>query len=133
MGFCIYYRPFVPYFAHIVKPLTRLKEERRMYDWNGECQEVFEGMKQKLTRQCWFPRFRKESLCWIHISTMSESEGCCCRYKAVKQRAYNWLLQQGPIQAGEQLLSGQKRTPRGGIVTSAFLQVSVQEEISYTS
>ena len=48
LGLCTYYRRFVPGFANIAKPLTRLTEENRQFAWNEECQNAFEHLKQIL-------------------------------------------------------------------------------------
>ena len=48
LGLCTYYRRFVPGFANIAKPLTRLTEENRQFAWNEECQNAFVHLKQIL-------------------------------------------------------------------------------------
>lgn len=49
LGLCTYYRRFVLEFARIAKPLTRLTEENRRFDWNHECEEAFDNLKKALT------------------------------------------------------------------------------------
>lgn len=47
LGLCTYYRRYVPGFANIAKPLTRLTENRP-FSWNPECQSSFDLMKATL-------------------------------------------------------------------------------------
>jgi hypothetical protein len=49
LGLCTYYRRYVPGFASIAKPLTRLTEGQRRYSWDEECQEAFQKLKNALT------------------------------------------------------------------------------------
>ncbi|MCD1431043.1 DDE-type integrase/transposase/recombinase [Klebsiella pneumoniae] len=49
LGLCTYYRRFVPGFANIAKPLTRLTEEDRKYAWDDECEKAFQHLKMALT------------------------------------------------------------------------------------
>ena len=48
LGLCTYYRRFVKGFANIAKPLTRLTEEKRPYNWDRDCQAAFEELKSRL-------------------------------------------------------------------------------------
>ena len=49
LGLCTYYRRYVPGFANIAKPLTRLTEEGRRFNWEKDCQTAFEQLKHFLT------------------------------------------------------------------------------------
>jgi transposase InsO family protein/predicted aspartyl protease len=48
LGLCTYYRRFVMGFASIAKPLTKLTEEARKFDWDQSCQRAFEQLKKAL-------------------------------------------------------------------------------------
>lgn len=48
LGLCTYYRRYVKGFANIAKPLTRLTEEKRIFEWNSDCQAAFEELKRTL-------------------------------------------------------------------------------------
>lgn len=48
LGLCTYYRRFVRNFANIAKPLHRLTEDNRDFDWNDECDEAFQSLKKAL-------------------------------------------------------------------------------------
>ncbi|XP_011634591.1 uncharacterized protein LOC105425493 [Pogonomyrmex barbatus] len=49
LGFCSYYRKFVKGFSSIAKPLFKLTENLTKFDWTGQCQIAFLGLKQALT------------------------------------------------------------------------------------
>ena len=48
LGLASYYRRFIPQYAQIADPLTRLTEKGRKFTWNDQCQQAFEALKQKL-------------------------------------------------------------------------------------
>ncbi len=48
LGLSTYYRRFVPGFADIAKPLTRLTEENSEFIWDLKCQHAFEELKKVL-------------------------------------------------------------------------------------
>ena len=48
LGLASYYRRFIPQYAQIADPLTRLTEKGRKFTWNDQCQQAFETLKQKL-------------------------------------------------------------------------------------
>ena len=50
LGFCSYYRRFIPDFAGIAKPLHRLTEKGVAYVWTDECSNAFESLKQKMAK-----------------------------------------------------------------------------------
>uniref|UniRef100_A0A8C6M7M4 Gypsy retrotransposon integrase-like protein 1 n=1 Tax=Nothobranchius furzeri TaxID=105023 RepID=A0A8C6M7M4_NOTFU len=45
LGLASYYRRFVKGFADIARPLHRLQERGKRFQWSEECQEVFEKLK----------------------------------------------------------------------------------------
>jgi hypothetical protein len=49
LGFAGYYRRFIKDFSKIAKPMTRLLEKNKDFDWTGECQTSFEELKKRLT------------------------------------------------------------------------------------
>ena len=49
LGFCAYYRRFVEGFAEVAAPLYRLKEKKRSFLWNTDCEEAFQKIKELLT------------------------------------------------------------------------------------
>ena len=48
LGFCNFYRRFVKDFGRIAKPLTNLTKKGEAYTWPDECQQAFDGLKQRL-------------------------------------------------------------------------------------
>jgi hypothetical protein len=48
LGLASFYRKLVPYFADIAKPLTQLTKKDKIWDWNQQCQESLEDLKNKL-------------------------------------------------------------------------------------
>jgi hypothetical protein len=49
LGLASYYRRFIKDFSKIVKPMTRLLEKNKDFDWTEECQASFEELKKRLT------------------------------------------------------------------------------------
>ena len=49
LGLASYYRRFCPGFAEIARPLHKLCEKRRKFQWTTEAQEAFDTLKQVLT------------------------------------------------------------------------------------
>jgi hypothetical protein len=49
LGLAGYYRRFIKDFSKIAKPMTRLLEKNRDFDWIEECQANFEELKKRLT------------------------------------------------------------------------------------
>jgi hypothetical protein len=45
---CTYYRRYIQGFANIAKPLTRLTEEKRMFEWSPEAEAAFRSLKEAL-------------------------------------------------------------------------------------
>ena len=48
LGLANYYRRFVKDFATIARPLHRLTEDKRQFQWTTECQESFEELRRRL-------------------------------------------------------------------------------------
>jgi hypothetical protein len=49
LGLAGYYRRFIKDFSKIAKPMTRLLEKNKDFDWTEECQVSFEELKKRLT------------------------------------------------------------------------------------
>jgi hypothetical protein len=49
LGLVGYYRRFIKDFSKIAKPMTRLLEKNKDFDWTEECQTSFEELKKRLT------------------------------------------------------------------------------------
>ena len=49
LGFCSYYRRFIPSFSVIASPLFNLTRKGVAFDWNQTCQQAFEELKRCLT------------------------------------------------------------------------------------
>jgi hypothetical protein len=49
LGLAGYYRRFIKDFSKIAKPMTRLLEKNKNFDWTEECQVTFEELKKRLT------------------------------------------------------------------------------------
>ena len=48
IGFCSYYRRFIPKFAELAKPLHKLTEKGQKFVWTNECNTAFEKLKSKM-------------------------------------------------------------------------------------
>ena len=48
VGFCSYYRRFVPQFAQVAAPLYQLTEGNKAFQWNDHCQEALTKLKTAL-------------------------------------------------------------------------------------
>ena len=48
LGFCSYYRRFIPKFSEIAKPVHRLSEKGQKCNWTDECTSVFGTLKKKM-------------------------------------------------------------------------------------
>ena len=48
LGFASYYRQFIPEFAAIATPLTRLTQKHSRFKWDSKCQEAFELLIDRL-------------------------------------------------------------------------------------
>jgi hypothetical protein len=49
LGLTGYYRRFIKDFSEIAKPMTRLLEKNKDFDWTKECQVSFKELKKRLT------------------------------------------------------------------------------------
>jgi len=48
LGLCTYYGRFISGFADIAKPLPRLTEEKRAFEWSTEAEAAFQALKKAL-------------------------------------------------------------------------------------
>ena len=48
LGFCSYYRRFIPRFSELAKPHHRLCEKGQKFIWSDECENAFKILKQKI-------------------------------------------------------------------------------------
>ena len=48
VGFCSYYRRFIPKFAELAKPLHKLSEKGQKFMWTDECNTAFQTLKSKM-------------------------------------------------------------------------------------
>jgi len=48
LGLCTYYRRFISGFADIAKPLSKLTEEKRTFEWATEAETAFQSLKHAL-------------------------------------------------------------------------------------
>jgi hypothetical protein len=49
LGLAGYYRRFIKDFSKIAKPMTKLLEKNKVFEWTKECQASFEELKKRLT------------------------------------------------------------------------------------
>jgi hypothetical protein len=49
LGLAGYYHRFIPDFSKIAKPMTRLLEKDRKFDWTPECEQAFHTLRTLLT------------------------------------------------------------------------------------
>jgi hypothetical protein len=49
LGLAGYYRWFIKDFSKIAKPMTKLLEKNKAFEWTRECQASFEELKKRLT------------------------------------------------------------------------------------
>jgi hypothetical protein len=55
LGLAGYYRQFLKDFSKIVKPMTKLLEKNKTFEWTKECQASFEELKNDLLHhRYWF-------------------------------------------------------------------------------
>jgi hypothetical protein len=55
LGLTGYYRRFIKYFSKIAKPMTKLLEKNKAYEWTKECQASFEELRNVLLQhRYWF-------------------------------------------------------------------------------
>jgi len=47
LGFCNFYRRFIPYYSDIARPLNDLTRKDRQWKWTTECQKSFDTLKQR--------------------------------------------------------------------------------------
>jgi hypothetical protein len=49
LGLAGYYRRFIKDFSKIAKPMTKLLEKNKAFEWTAECQASFEESRKHLT------------------------------------------------------------------------------------
>jgi DNA-binding transcriptional regulator PaaX len=49
LGLTRYYRRFIKDFSKIVKPMTKLLEKNKAFEWRVECQASFKELRKRLT------------------------------------------------------------------------------------
>lgn len=49
LGFCNFYRQFIPQFSHLARPLIDLTKKNTPFLWGDEQQRAFDGIKDKFT------------------------------------------------------------------------------------
>jgi hypothetical protein len=49
LGLAGYYRRFIKDFSRIAKPMTKLLDKNKAFEWTGECQASFEELRKRLT------------------------------------------------------------------------------------
>ena len=49
IGMTSYYRRYMPNFSEVAVPLVKLTRKNARFDWDKECQEAFDKLKQILT------------------------------------------------------------------------------------
>jgi hypothetical protein len=49
LGLAVYYRRFIKDFSKIAKPMTKLLEKNKTFEWTKECQASVEELKKQLT------------------------------------------------------------------------------------
>lgn len=51
LGFCNFYRKFIPHYAELSKPLDNLKRKDQSWNWTLECQVAFEALKAEFLKK----------------------------------------------------------------------------------
>ena len=61
LGLASYYRRYIPHFSDIASPLNSLTQKGVAFQWNQDCQEVFQLLKRKLVESpiLTFPKFHQ--------------------------------------------------------------------------
>jgi hypothetical protein len=50
LGFCNFYRAFIPSFSHLARPLNDLTKKNRQWTWNAEEETTFQNLKDICTK-----------------------------------------------------------------------------------
>jgi len=48
LGLCTYYMRFISGFTDLAKPLTKLTEDKRTFEWSAQTQNAFQTLKEAL-------------------------------------------------------------------------------------
>ena len=60
LGLTSYYRKFIENYARIASPINKLLKKEHPFDWNKECQESFDLLKEKLIKAPILGHFKPE-------------------------------------------------------------------------
>jgi hypothetical protein len=124
LGLCTYYRRYVPGFASIAKPLTRLTEGQRRFCWDQECQESFRKLKNALTNAPVLGYPLPEGQFILDTDASNVGLGA-----VLSQNQGYWLLQQNTIQARAKLLRHSKGAAGSNQRGRTFLQVPLWKKV----
>ena len=75
MGLFSYYRRFIPHFSEIARPIIRLTEKNRQFQWQDVHQEAFEKLKQVLAQASTLSHPRTEGLFILDTDASDEGIG----------------------------------------------------------
>lgn len=77
VAFANYYRKYIPNFADMAEPLTRLSKKGVAFEWNASCQEAFEKLKQALSNPpvLQFPDFSAENQFILKVDASGKALG----------------------------------------------------------
>jgi hypothetical protein len=99
LGLASFYRRLVPHFADIAKPLTQLTRKDANWEWNKECQESFDRLKQKLSNApvLAFPDFKRPFILTTDASSVGLGAVLSQEHDGIEKplsftsRQLNWL------------------------------------------
>ena len=75
MGFLSYYRRFIPHFSELAKPMIKLTEKDKLFQWNEEQQKAFQDLKKMLSQVLFlFNPSLREILSWTQIGAVFSQE-----------------------------------------------------------
>jgi hypothetical protein len=75
MGLINYYRRFIEGYSDVAKPLYRLTEVNRKWEWTDECQAAFEALKTALTTAPVLVQYDPEKPCFIEADASKFAMG----------------------------------------------------------
>jgi hypothetical protein len=132
LGLCTYYKKFIHGYADIAKPLTRLTEEKRMFEWSTESEIAFGALKEAL---CSAPvlGYSQAGEKFI-IDTYASNVGVWWSTVASTrwQRKGRGLLQQNFVQGREKLLCDSSEIVSCGEDPRTFSQIFIWTRIPPT-
>jgi hypothetical protein len=96
---CTYYRRFISGFAYIAKPLTRLTEAKRTFEWSTET-DNFQALKDALctAHVLCYPRSREKFIVntdasYVGIGGVLLSQSALAWLKSVTMRKFWYVLE----------------------------------------